>query len=204
MSEQNKKTLLYETGMIIPHITKPRRTSIVKTTDEEEARFAYDCGRNYLIRTCEENGALYTEEWVPSSEKWVKSCQNCFHLDVCGDVTSAHDVCSNYIHCEEIKQLREYKEEQERKRREGLIIDLPAPIGGPVLKISYSVMRTRIDTVPFSLEDFPEVGKTVFALNQECEAKEALEAARKRMNEAEKRRKESISIEDEFRRKNRW
>ena len=202
--EQNKEILYYESYCLKREINKVSRTNVVRSNSEEKARFAYDCGREYLIRTYKENGKMYTEEWNPDKLIWQPSCTNCFHADVCTDDTCAADGCDKYFHEEEIRMLREYKSEQERKRREGLIIELPFPLDTPVLKItamsygtdvaSYELVRHR-----FLYADISEVGKTVFPLSQAEKAKEILEEMRKTLEEHYEREKEGQDYESEFR-----
>lgn len=181
-AKQNKELLYYEAYCLKSSAARLFHTNVVRTKDEDHAFFAYNCGREYLIRTYKENGKMFTEEWNPDKSIWQPSCTNCLHIDVCTDDTCAADGCDKYLHEDEIRILREFREEQERKRREGLVIDLPFPLGTPVFKITTTSDGPRVANLAlkrslFTYRDIPQVGKTVFPTTQEEEAKKAFQTA---------------------------
>lgn len=206
-TKQNKELLYYEAYCLKRDHSRLSHTNVVRTKDENYAFFSYNCGREYLIRTYKEDGKMYTEEWNPDKNLWQPSCTNCFHIDVCTDDTCTADGCDKYVHEDEIRMLKEYKEEQERKRREGLIIDLPFPLGTPVFKITTStdgphVVNLVLKRSLFSYRDIPQVGRTVFPTTQEEKAREVLQQMIEKREKNNEREKAGQDYEAEFRYKN--
>ncbi len=105
-----------------------------------------------------------------------------------------------------MKRRRKFTIKREQKRKAEARLDLPIPLNATVLKITSKtvgayIWEPALEIGRFTLADYFEVGKTVFPITQRGEANKALTHEKERINDHNKRLKESIDFEDAFRRK---